>query len=96
MGLNFKGLYRSSKKKLENYCLVVLCSRPPQKSEIRQFHVVVGQRRQRNVQKSVMHVQRMLFSSVNLNQLLFCSTSRRLSRGCLKVTLHGKIRNDDF
>ena len=28
------------------------------KCEIRQFHVVVVQRRQRNVQKSVMHVQR--------------------------------------
>ena len=38
---------------------VVLCSRPRRKHEIRHlhFHVVVVERRQRNVQKSVMHVQ---------------------------------------
>ena len=40
------------------------------KREIRQFHVVVLQRRQRNVQKSVMHVQSCCFACLNL--LLFC------------------------
>ena len=40
------------------------------KREIRQFHVVVVQRRQRNVQKSVMHVQSCCFACLNL--LLFC------------------------
>ena len=39
------------------------------KREMRHFHVVVVQRRVRNVQKSVMHVQSRCF--VNLNQLLF-------------------------
>ena len=39
------------------------------KREIRKFHVVVVQQRQRNVQKSVMHVKKCCF--VNLNLLLF-------------------------
>ena len=39
------------------------------KREIRQFHTVVVQRRQRNVQKSVMHVQSCCFARLNL--LLF-------------------------
>ena len=39
------------------------------KREIRHFHVVAVQRRLRNVQKSVMHVQSCCF--VNLNLLLF-------------------------
>ena len=43
------------------------------------FHVVVVQRRQRNVQKSVMHVQSCCFA--NLNLLLFCrSLCRRRHR----------------
>ena len=33
------------------------------KREFRQFHVVVMQRRQRNVQKSVMHVQSCCFAN---------------------------------
>ena len=36
------------------------------KREIRKFHVVVMQRRQRNVQKSVMHVQSCCFTNLNL------------------------------
>ena len=40
------------------------------KREIRYFHVVVVQRRQRNEQKSVMHVQSCCFANFNL--LLFC------------------------
>ena len=39
------------------------------KREIRKFRVVVVQRQQRNVQKSVMHVQ--CFCFANLNLLLF-------------------------
>ena len=58
--------FRKNKKKK----VVVLCSRPSTKREIRQFHVVVVQRRQRNVQKSVMHVQSCCFACLNLS--LFC------------------------
>ena len=39
------------------------------KREIRHFHVVVVQRQQRNVEKSVMHLQSGCFA--NPNQLLF-------------------------
>ena len=56
--LNSKGLYQSSRKEKESCCLVLPSST---KCEIRHFHVVVVQRRLRNVQKSVMYVQ-----------LLFC------------------------
>ena len=70
------------------------------------FHVVVVQRRQRNVQKSVMHVQSCCFA--NLNLLLFCRSRWRRRRRCLssllslplrglfKVMLHETIRNNDF
>ena len=47
-------MYRSSEKEKESRCLVFT---PSTKREIRQFHVVVVQRRQRKVQKSVTHVQ---------------------------------------
>ena len=56
--LNSKRLYQSSGKENESRCLVFTSST---KREIRQFHVVVVQRRQRNVQKSVMHVQSCCF-----------------------------------
>ena len=36
------------------------------KREIRHFHVVVVRRRQRNVQKSLMHVQSCCFANLNL------------------------------
>ena len=36
------------------------------KCQIRQFHVVVVQKRQRNVQKSVMHLQSCCFALLNL------------------------------
>ena len=36
------------------------------KREIRKFHVEVMQQRQRNVQKSVMHVQSCCFANLNL------------------------------
>ena len=65
--LNSKGLHQSSGKEKESCCLLVPSST---KREIRQFHVVVVQRRKRNVQRSVMHVQSCCFACLNL--LLFC------------------------
>ena len=76
--LNPKALYQSSGKKN-----VVLSST---KSEIRHFHVVVVQRRQRNVKKSVMHVQSCYFANQNL--LVYSGRSRcRRSRLCLSSLL---------
>ena len=57
--LNSKRLYQSSGKEKESRCLVFTSST---KRKIRLFHVLVVQRRQRNVQKSVMHVQSCCFS----------------------------------
>ena len=56
--------------KVQEKKVVVLCFRPPAKREIGHFHVVVVQRRQRHVQKSVMHVQSCGYA--NLSLLLFC------------------------
>ena len=57
------------------------------KREFRHFHVVVVQRRQRNVSKSVMHVQSCCFT--NLNLLLFCRSRcrRRRRRRCLSFVV---------
>ena len=63
--LNSKRLCRSSWKEKESRCLVFASFI---ERETRKFHVVV-QWRQRNVQKSVMHVQSCCFA--NLNLLLF-------------------------
>ena len=68
--LNSKGLHQSSGKEKESCCLLFPSST---KREIRQFHVVVVQRRQRNVQKSVMHVQSCCFAYLNLLLFLPCS-----------------------
>ena len=57
--LNPKGLHQSSGKEKESCCLLFPSST---KREIRHFHVVVVQRRQRNVQKSVLHVQSFCFA----------------------------------
>ena len=46
--------------------VVVLCSSPRKKREIRYLHVVVVQWRLRNVQKSVMHVPSCCFANINL------------------------------
>ena len=48
--------------------------------EIRHFHVVVVQRRLRNVQKSVMHVQSCCFANIKL--LLFCRSRCLRRRRC--------------
>ena len=53
-GVDSKGLNQRSGKEKKSCCLVVPSST---KREIGHFHVVVVQRRQRNVQKSVMHEQ---------------------------------------
>ena len=58
-GVDSKGLYQRSGKEKEGCCLVFPFST---KREIGHFHVVVVQRRQRNVQKSVMHVQSCFFA----------------------------------
>ena len=58
--LNSKGLYQSSGKEKESCCLLFPSST---KREIGHFHVVVVQRRQRNVQKSVMYVQSCCFAN---------------------------------
>ena len=85
--LNSKGLYQSSGKEKESCCLLFPSST---KREIRQFHVVVVQRRQRNVQKSVMHVQSCCFACLNL--LLFCRSRCRRRRRCVNSLLfHSRL-----
>ena len=80
--LNSKGLYQISGKEKENCCFVFPSST---KREIRHFHVVVEQRGQRNVQKSVMHVQSCYL--VNLNLLVYCRSRCRRRRRCLRSLL---------
>ena len=76
--LNSKGLHLSSQKEKEDCCGVFTSSI---KREIRKFHAAVVQWRQRNVQKSVMHVQSCCFA--NLNLLLFCRSLCRRRRRSL-------------
>ena len=65
--LNPKRLWRRSSEKAKQIpCLLFASSR---KREMRHFYVVVVQWRQRNVKKSVTHVQSCYFA--NLNVLLF-------------------------
>ena len=80
--LNSKRLYRSFTNEKQISCLVFMFST---KREIRQFHVVVVQWRQRNVQKSGMHVQSCCFAKLNL--LLFCRSCCRRRRHCLSSLL---------
>ena len=84
--LNSKGLHQSSGKEKESCCLLFPSST---KREIRQFHVVVVQRRQRNVQKSVMHVQSCCFACLNL--LLLCRS--RCRRGNCRCVNSLKLRH---
>ena len=79
---NSKGLYESSRKEKESCCLVFKSST---KCEIRHFHVVVMQRRLRNVQKSVMRVQSCCFADLNL--LLFCRSRCHHRHHCLSCLL---------
>ena len=57
-GLNPKGPYVSLEKEKENFCVVLTYS-IKRAHETRMFHVAVVQQRLRNVQKSVMHVQKL-------------------------------------
>ena len=61
--------------------VVVLCSRPPRNVKMGIF-TSYSKWRQRNVQKSVMHVQSCCFA--NLNQLRFCSSLWRCPSSLLK------------
>ena len=81
-----KSLYESSGKEKESRCLVFTSST---KREIRHFQVVVVQRRHRNVQKSVMHVQTSACFA-NLNQLLFCRSRSRRRRRCLSSLIKNR------
>ena len=78
-------MYQSSVKEKENCCFVFPSST---KREIRHFHVVVVQRRQRNVQKSMMHVQSCYFANVNL--LFFCRSRCHRRRRCLSSLISPK------
>ena len=79
--LNSKGLYQSSGKEKESCCLVFPSST---KREIRHFHVVVVQRRLRNVQKSVMHVQ----SCCSANLCFFLPLSLPSPSSLLKLPIY--------
>ena len=61
LGLNSKGLQKSSGEEKESCSLVFPSST---KREFRHLHVVVVQRRQRKVQKNVMHVQICCFANL--------------------------------
>ena len=73
-----KGLYQSSAKEKESCCLVFQSST---NREIRHFHVLVLQWRQRNEQKSLMGVQSCCFA--NLNLLFFCRSRWPRRSRCL-------------
>ena len=85
--LNFKGLYQSSEKEKESRWLVFVSST---KREIRQFHVVVVQRRQRNVQKKRDARSKMMFCQSK--PIAFCRSCYCHRRRCLNflttVTVH--------
>ena len=65
--MNSKRLYQSSGKEKESRCLVFTSST---KRENRPFHVVVVQRRQGNVLKSVLHVQSCCFANLRVFAVL--------------------------
>ena len=77
----------SQQTEKESCCLVFLSST---KREIRHYHVVVVQRRLKNEQKSVMHVQSCCFA--NLNLLLFFRSRCRLRRRCLSTLIPTAFR----
>ena len=63
--INPKGLYQSTGKEKENWCHL-LTSSNKREILIRHFHVVVVQRRQRNLQNSVLYVQSCCVANLNL------------------------------
>ena len=76
--LNSEGLYRRSRKEKESRCLVFTsCQR-----EIRHFHVIVMQKRQRNLQKKkVMHIEKLLL----IESIAFLPFSLPSSSSLLKL-----------
>ena len=91
-GLNPKGPYVSLEKDKQNFCVVLTYS-IKRAREIRKFHVAVVQQRLRNVQKSVMHVQRCFFANLNLS--FFAVRSRRCKDALIvviqKLCYHGNV-----
>ena len=81
-GFNPKGRYVSLEKEKQNF-FVVLTYSIKRAREIRKFPVAVVQQRLRNVQKSVMHVQRCFF--VNLNLLFLCCSASPLQKLPIKL-----------
>ena len=79
--LNSKGLYQSSGKEKESSRRMFPSST---KREIRHFHVVAVQRRLRNVQKSVMHVQ----SCCSANLCFFLPLSLPSPSSLLKLPIY--------
>ena len=78
--LNSKRLFQSSES-----CGLEFTSST--KREIMHFHVLDVQWRQRNVGKSVMHVQGCCFLNLNLGLLLFCRFRWRHRRRCLSSVI---------
>ena len=78
-----EGLYQSSGKRKENGCLVFLSST---KREIRHFHVVVVQRRLRNVPKRRDARANLLFCQFRAVGF-FCHSRCRRRRRCLSSLL---------
>ena len=102
-GVEFFEDFNPSSEKEESRCLVFTSST---KREIRHFHVVVVQGRQRNVQKSVMHAQSYCFANLNQERikggssftlsclnLLLLSRSRWRRRGSCLTSLMGTRKN---
>ena len=83
LGLNSKRPYLCLEK--EKNFRVVLTFFVKRVRKSRKFHVAAVQRRLRNVQKRVMHVQSCCFGDINL--LLFSSSLCRRRRRCLRSLL---------
>ena len=83
LGLNSKRPYLCLEK--EKNFRVVLTFFVKRVRKSRKFHVAAVQRRLRNVQKRVMHVQSCCFGDINL--LLVTSSLCRRRRGCLSSLL---------
>ena len=80
--LNSKRLYQNSGREKESHCLVFTSST---QREIRHFHVVIMLQQQRNVQKTVMHVQS-CFTNVDGEEMATgdaINQARGLARKCL-------------
>ena len=92
--LNPKGPYVSLGKENQNFCFVLTYSIKWAR-EIRKFHVAVVQQWTRNVQNSVMHVQRCFFYFANLSLLFVCcspSPLQKLSIAVIqKFCYHGNV-----